>query len=225
MENITVRKIELSLKNSFVRVGDISFFEGPLITLFEDFNTSDLYFYDWVDRDNNCNRWLIYKVIPQELLKFLNKKISHFDLFQHVDEFFVTDINNRSGLNNYEIGKLLELPDEYIPNTDSFFNEDDCPSFDKILSFVLKSLQNSKQSNKYHSKSYSSFSFQDIAVERKNTFTDIQDIYSHYLEGSFAFETHLNLEVLPENQLDTSGMYYFYEEENSTTSKHKNVYA
>ncbi len=213
------------MKSSFIRIGDISFFEGPLIILFEDFHNNDLYFYDWVDRDDEYNRWLIYKVIPQELLKFLNRKISHFDLFQHVDEFFVANINNNLGLNNYNIEKLVELPDGYIPNRDSFFDESDCPSFDKIRSFVLTKLQNGKQNNSYHFMQPLLLSFQDIFKENQNTFVDVQSMYTSYSEESFSLETHLEVIALPENNFDISSMYYLYKDKNLTPFEHKNIYA
>jgi hypothetical protein len=44
---------------NFVRIGDLSYFEGPLLSLFEELNSGHLYLLDWVDRDEKSNRWLI----------------------------------------------------------------------------------------------------------------------------------------------------------------------
>ena len=119
-----------SLKPSnWLRIGDLSNFEGPILTLFQDLESNHLFLYDWVDRDKTHNRWMIYTVYADKLNQFLNKEISHFDLFQErpTEAIYVSDMDNR-GMNfsQYPILELVEVPEEYVPSKENYFEEGDC---------------------------------------------------------------------------------------------------
>jgi hypothetical protein len=58
------------------------------------------------------------------LLKFLNKKISHLELFNNrsKSDVYYTDIDYRNKpFYNYEAVALTEIPKDYLPNEDNFF--------------------------------------------------------------------------------------------------------
>jgi hypothetical protein len=74
MEPLKQKFKNSSFSNSLVRIGDLVNFEGPLLTLFEDVKNGHLYLFDWVDRFDAVNRWLIYQVYPKLLLAFIQKK-------------------------------------------------------------------------------------------------------------------------------------------------------
>ncbi len=97
MENLAFNSNKQLYTSNFVRIGDLSYFEGPLISLFEELNSGHLYLFDWVDRDENTNRWLIYRASPNYLLQFIHSRISHLELFQRrpEKEIYFADIDSR----------------------------------------------------------------------------------------------------------------------------------
>lgn len=110
---IKTKHTNLLKPSNWLRIGDLSNFEGPLLTLFQDLETNHLFLYDWADRDKTHNRWIIYTVFAEKLNQFLNKEISHFDLFQErpTQEVYVSDIDNR-GMNFSQpprIGRMFIL--------------------------------------------------------------------------------------------------------------------
>ena len=82
MERLNGKNIEmLEFQSSLLRIVDVVNFEGPLLTLFQDITTNNLYLFDWVDRDTLFNRWIVYHCKPDTLNQFIKSKISHYDLF------------------------------------------------------------------------------------------------------------------------------------------------
>jgi len=152
MENLTFNSNKLLDTNNFVRVGDLSYFEGPLLSLFEELNSGRLYLFDWVDRDDKFNRWLIYRVSPKILLQFINCKISYLELFENRPdkEIYFTDIDSRNKLfSNYDSHEIEILPQNYCPNSDNFFDLADSKHFEKIKSVIINSLSRQKSENEY----------------------------------------------------------------------------
>lgn len=152
MEILTFNSNKLPDNSNFVRVGDLSNFEGPLLSLFEELNSGHFYLFDWVDRNQKANRWLIYRVSPKYLLPFLEGEISHLELFEKRPNktVFFTDIdsNNKSFSCNNSF-ELVSLPPNYYPNSDNFFDISDCNSFGKIKSVIINSLSRQKSENEY----------------------------------------------------------------------------
>lgn len=135
-----------------VRVGDLSYFEGPLLSLFQELKSGHFYVFDWVDRDLKSNRWIIYRVSPKYLLQFIYGKISHLGLFQNRpdDTLFFTDIDsNNKSFYHYEVSPIKDLPNKYIPNKDNYFEVSDCIAFEKIESVVIDSLSRQNSENEY----------------------------------------------------------------------------
>ena len=152
MENLTFSINKQLDTNNFIRIGDLSHFEGPLLTLFEELNSGHLYLFDWVDRDEKYNRWLIYRVSPNHLLHFIHNKISHLELFEKRPEkdVYFTDIDTgNKSFYNYNSYKIESIPNAYYPNSDNFFELSDCNGFDKIKSVIINSLSKQKSENEY----------------------------------------------------------------------------
>lgn len=137
---------------NFFRVGDLSYFEGPLLSLFEEFNSGHFYLFDWVDRDSKSNRWIIYRVSPKNILLFLNGKSSHLDLFESRsnETIYFTDINSHNkSFSQYDSFELESFPKIYSPNNDNFFEKSDSKAFGKIKSVIIDSLSRQKSENEY----------------------------------------------------------------------------
>jgi hypothetical protein len=152
MENLTFNTEEPLNTSNFVRLGDLSYFEGPLLSLFEELNSGHLYLFDWVDRDNKFNRWLIYRVSSRLLLQFIDNKISHLELFERRldNKVYFTDIDSKNKLfSNYDSFAIESLPSNYYPNSDNFFELSDCNHFEKIKSAIINSLSKQKSENEY----------------------------------------------------------------------------
>lgn len=176
MENLSINhEHKLSVTN-FVRIGDVSYFEGPLLSLFQELNNGYLYLFDWVDRDKNNNRWLIYKVLPRDLLQYLQGKISHSDLYKKSNNnVYFTDIDYRNkSFYNYNIFALKEIPEIYLPNEDVFFEIEDCSSFERIKSLIMNLLSTQKENEYLRPISYRKLSkkIQENYISNKISFDE-----------------------------------------------------
>jgi hypothetical protein len=124
---------EFPLVENMVRIGDLVNFEGPLLTLFEDCRNNRLYIFDWVDRDEDKNRWIVYRASPFFLKQFITGKISHKELFlSSVDGYYSLEINRKLQYENFRKLSRRDIPDEYLPQDDAFFEDGDCPHLPRI---------------------------------------------------------------------------------------------
>ncbi|WPU98209.1 hypothetical protein SNE26_19485 [Mucilaginibacter sp. cycad4] len=146
MAQLTQYYSHSNLNNSLIRIGDLVNLDGPVLSLFEDVRNGYLYLFDWVDRIEQYNRWIIFQIRSKDILEFIQKRITYLQLFQNAvrGTYYFTDIANNN-INNYKINHLETVPDKYYPNKNDYFDKADCPSFDKIVLFLL----NKKQENIY----------------------------------------------------------------------------
>lgn len=152
MENLTFNSNKKLDTTSFVRIGDLSYFEGPLLSLFKELNSGHFYIFDWVDRDQKSNRWIIYRASPEYLLNFLNRKLAYSELFESRlnNEIYFADIDSHNKpFFYYDAFQIESLPDTYLPNKDIFFEQSDCNAFEKIRSVIIDSLSQKKSKNEY----------------------------------------------------------------------------
>ncbi len=148
METLQGKKIEnFQLKNSLSRIVDLINIDGPILSLFKGKNFNELYLFDWVDRNNLFNRWLIYRCNAEILNKFVDGQISHYDLFVNSENIsYVVDIDYNITWNNIiEISKK-DLSKNYFPSQEIFFDKLDCSNYPKLLEFLTK-FQQLKQKN------------------------------------------------------------------------------
>lgn len=123
--------------NHAKQLGTLLAFEGPLLILNIDINNPDIYYFQhWVDFDDKHNRWLVYTVSKENLYKFLNIEISLHDLIIKNNEFILIDIKEDEKI--YYKVKKDELPEDYISEQDSFFEDYDFTRFSRELKSQLK---------------------------------------------------------------------------------------
>jgi hypothetical protein len=150
----------INFQDLLVRIVDVVNFEGPLLTLFEHKENKHIYLLDWVDRNTEVNRWLLYKSNAVVLDKFVKGSISHYDLFMSEEtNSYVVDIDTQLNWRNSSMVEKKNLPINYLPKKDVFFEEYDCPNYTRLKAFIdlniLTELNNSKtQSIKKTRKSY-----------------------------------------------------------------------
>lgn len=149
MENLEGKKInEGNLLDSFIRIVDVINYEGPLLTLYRKIENDGLYLFDWVDRSNDYNRWLIYRTTPKLIDKFVKKEISHYELFLSADTKCVKIDIDRDIKWRFPIEfEKRNAPIGYFPSKDVYFEECDCPQFEKLKKVIGGAMNNVEQNN------------------------------------------------------------------------------
>lgn len=159
MEKLTTLTSNNDFRKLLIRVGDLVNFDGPMLTLYENAKTSHFFLLDWVDRSNSNNRWIIYRVNPIDLMKFLSKQISHLDLFSNRPEInvYVVDIPINGRLLTSEIKELYTIPEIYHPNAESYFDKEDSVLLERIEGKINNSLSQIKSRNEVSGLSLKNF--------------------------------------------------------------------
>jgi hypothetical protein len=105
---------------------DLEYFDGPLLSLFEN-EHGDNYLYSWCDADNLYNRWLVFRVARPTLKLYIEGKASLHELIVNpVDGFLYSlDIDNALQMKNTYLILPENLPEIYVPETDSYYEMSD----------------------------------------------------------------------------------------------------
>lgn len=102
---------------------DLIYFEGPLLSLFKN-GSGDSYLCYWCDVDENDNRWMILRLSKTNLKSYISKKLSlNHLILSPVDGFvYILDIGDDVQYNNIYLVLPENLPEQYVPETDSFYD-------------------------------------------------------------------------------------------------------
>lgn len=76
-----------------------------------------------VDFDNNCQRYLFWKITKRDLYLYLNKNISLRRLLEETESEFIylVDENTETGEKVVKCFNSYELPEKYLPSHESFY--------------------------------------------------------------------------------------------------------
>lgn len=121
---IQLRGIESKfLTNNLRKVADLIYFEGPFLSHYVS-KSGDNYLSYWVDCDENNQRWLVFRVGINSLQDYVNKKKPLYELIKGVDDGFVyaVDISEDGSQSVPLMIFLADIPDEYLPTSDSYFD-------------------------------------------------------------------------------------------------------
>ena|SRR5690625_844139 len=143
MEVLKYHRDHIFNSRNLLRVGDLISFDGPMFTLFKDVNSGALYLFDWVDRDQIANRWLVYRVTAKDLNEYVAGRLSHYDLFDRNPDrkIYFVDIDQRNkSFYHYDFYLLDSVPEHYLLLQKNYFDIDDCPAPEKIVSVIKSSL-------------------------------------------------------------------------------------
>jgi hypothetical protein len=123
---------------TFERIGDLEWYEGSLISLFSEQTSGDLFLLHWVDVHDGYHRWLLYPVSHRALQLYLEGKLSNEDLLWLNNPAIVRilDMNGDMNLNKSETKKVTDLPKEYLPTAESYFDAELCLNLPKINRFL-----------------------------------------------------------------------------------------
>lgn len=109
--------------NDLTKVTDLIYFDGPFLSHYVS-KSGDNYLSYWVDCDDNNQRWMVFRVGINSLQDYVNKEKTLFELIKGVDDGFVylVDISDDGSQSEPLIIFLADIPDEYLPSTDSKFD-------------------------------------------------------------------------------------------------------
>ena len=117
---------------------DLEWFDGPWASLFLERKTGQPFYLTWVDRSETFHRWLFFPISPRSLRLFLAGKLSDDDLLWLDPSETVTLLELNGDMVVGEVRELLkiDLPDDFKPSPDGFFEPNLCPDLEKINQFL-----------------------------------------------------------------------------------------
>ena len=124
MTPINGKNINIDFSN-FIKVSDLIYFEGPLLSHFISPNGENYLFY-WCDVDDIFNRWIILRTDLFTIQKYIDKRIPLKDIITNPTDGFVyiADIDDNICYHSIYILLADEIPAEYIPKDNSYYNFD-----------------------------------------------------------------------------------------------------
>ncbi len=121
-------------------LGDLIYYEGPLLSIYKDRNNpKGYYLYKWCDNDNEYHRWAILKVSFYELMNFFNEKISLKSLMFKDQFIYFVDVTNSIEEKNMIIVSKENIPEDYTPSKNSFYNTNAFTTFAESFRKELQS--------------------------------------------------------------------------------------
>ncbi|MEZ4991862.1 MAG: hypothetical protein R2824_15685, partial [Saprospiraceae bacterium] len=116
-------------------MGVLLFQEFPVTTLYSDTNGLPL-IKEWIDCDDEADRLLLYLSSKENLKKFLDGEISQGELIRNSVDDLVFVIDEMDGqIKKIKLISTSQIPDEYLPLEDSFFNSQSGVQTQKIIEF------------------------------------------------------------------------------------------
>ncbi|MEL0644589.1 DUF6575 domain-containing protein [Olleya sp. Ti.3.14] len=133
MEKVKETLIPKNSLPKMIKIRDLIYFDGPLLSHFETIYNENFLFY-WVDTNQDFNRWLIFRTSEVLLDKYIEKKKSLLELMtdENIGNFYKIDIDNDLNHNNLSIIEFKDIPESYLPEKNSFYNFQSINSDDEL---------------------------------------------------------------------------------------------
>lgn len=147
---LNISGIEIAqFPKELTKIGDLIYFQGSLMSVYKD---KDMYAYifDWVESNDSLNRWLVYQTDIKILAEFIKGKYSHFNLINspEKDLFYLVDKNINGDIVNCKIISGKHIPNQYLPQNDILFDDEDSRNLDSIVStFRLDEISSNTTNN------------------------------------------------------------------------------
>lgn len=144
----------ISIKNLNIlhrRKGDLLYYEGPLLSLYEG-DDERQYLLKWVDANDTYNRWLSIPVTNQQLLNFLTKEISLKELILNAKPnlAYLLDIDNQLKVRNLTTLLVSKIHKDYLPPVDSYYDEEQYQEYaQKLLNTIIDEQNRAKKEELY----------------------------------------------------------------------------
>lgn len=104
-------------------VADLIYHDGPLLSYFRD-NQGHHYLYYWCDADDLYNRWFVFRISQEPLRHFLTQQLTLHELILEADpeHLYLVDLDNQLHPDNIVRVQLSNLPQDYLPATDTGYD-------------------------------------------------------------------------------------------------------
>ena len=126
--------------SGFRKIADLIYFEGPLLSHYVSSKGDDYLFY-WVDRDGSDNRWLVLRVSLANLQKYIGGEIALRELIESPNDGYLysVDVNNDICYHDVKLVQPSALPEEYLPEIDSYYAFEPIPAedADELMTYEL----------------------------------------------------------------------------------------
>lgn len=126
--------------STFQKISDLIYFEGPLLSHYVSGKGDDYLFY-WVDNDEQNNRWLALRVSLTDLQKYTGKQLTLRNLIENPNDGYIYcfDIDNDLHYHNIHLVQPADLPDDYLPAPDSYYEFEPIPTLnaEEMMTYEL----------------------------------------------------------------------------------------
>lgn len=126
--------------SNFKKIADLAYFDGPFLSHYVSGKGDDYLFY-WVDKDEDDNRWLVFRVSLADLQKYIGKELTLSELMEHPNDGYLysVDIDNDVHYHNVKLVQPSALPEEYKPDADSYYEFEPIPTLDanELMTYEL----------------------------------------------------------------------------------------
>lgn len=126
--------------STFQKISDLIYFDGPLLSHYVSGKGDDYLFY-WVDNDVQNNRWLALRVNMTNLQKYTSKLLTLRELIENPNDGYVYcfDIDNDLHYHNIHLVQPSDLPEDYLPEEDSYYEFEPIPSMnaEEMMTYEL----------------------------------------------------------------------------------------
>ncbi len=121
-----------------IKQGDLLYHEGPLLSVFKDALSDNFYLYKWSDCDAKAHRWLVFKVSTKDLKSFFDGQTSIRQLILGQPFSYFLDLDNQLEPISIALVASANIPQNYLPDQDSYFNALDFENYALVLQKELK---------------------------------------------------------------------------------------
>lgn len=121
----TIKGICIKNRNfdKFKKVADLIYFDGPLLSHYVT-NKGDNYLFYWIDQDDAANRWMFIRTDYDNIQKYTNKKQTLRNILSSPldDIVYTVDIDADGNHHNFQAHSIEDLPEDYLPAEDSYYD-------------------------------------------------------------------------------------------------------
>lgn len=117
-------------------IGTLLYAEYPTTVIYADDNEMPIV-KEWLDCEGNVDRYFACKTTKKELKKFINSKITLYELIKHCNNNigFLIDEYSDNKIKTIQVVAPSQLPEKYVPSIDNYFEVDEGVDTDKIIDF------------------------------------------------------------------------------------------
>lgn len=122
METIKEIKIPEQALPKLVKIKDLIYYEGPLLSHYKS-EFGENYLFYWVDSDDKFNRWLVFRTSEIILEKYISKEITLLEVMSDINIgiVFKIDVDDCLTRHNLSLIEFNDLPNSYLPSNKSYY--------------------------------------------------------------------------------------------------------